>query len=88
MIDLNAFVPPGSGVTLTEATFISDNGEISVQAVHSNGDTHAALLIPCDSEGEGCQDGSARLGTSKVAPAARGQLVRYQLPRRAIGVSN
>ena len=88
MIDLNAFVPPGSGVTLTEATFISDNGEISVQAVHSNGDTHAALLIPCDSEGEGCQDGSARLGTSKVAPAARGQLVRYQLPRRAIGLSN
>jgi probable HAF family extracellular repeat protein len=88
MIDLNNFVPPGSGVTLTEATFINDNGEISVQAVLSNGDTHAALLIPCDGDGEGCQDGKARASTSNVAPAARGQLDRYQLPRRSIGLRN
>lgn len=86
MIDLNTFVSPGSGVTLTEATFINDRGEISVQAVLSNGDTHAALLIPCDGMGDDCHDGSA--GTSKVAPAARGRLDRYQLPRRAISPRN
>jgi probable HAF family extracellular repeat protein len=88
MIDLNRFVPPGSGLTLTEATFINDRGDISVQAVLSNGDTHTALLIPCDGKGEDCQDGNARAGTSKVGLAARGELDRYHLPRRSVGLRN
>jgi probable HAF family extracellular repeat protein len=88
MIDLNRFVPPGSGLTLTEATFINDRGDISVQAVLANGDTHTALLIPCHGKGEDCRDGNARAGTSKVGLAARGQLDRYQLPRRAVGLRN
>jgi probable HAF family extracellular repeat protein len=86
MIDLNDFVPPGSGVTLTEATYISDTGEISVQAVLSNGDNHAALLIPCDDEGDDCQEGNVRADLSQAVPAARGQLDRYKLPRRSINL--
>ncbi|HWW16691.1 MAG TPA: hypothetical protein VN310_18670 [Candidatus Dormibacteraeota bacterium] len=88
MIDLNNFVPPGSGVTLTEATFINDRGEISVQAVLSNGDNHAALLIPCNGHDDGCQDDNVRADGTPAHPAARGQLDRYKLPRRAIGHRN
>jgi probable HAF family extracellular repeat protein len=60
MIDLNAFVPAGSNLTLTEATFINDRGEISVQAVLPNGDSRAVLLVPCGhgNHSEGCQDDS------------------------------
>jgi probable HAF family extracellular repeat protein len=45
-IDLNAFVPPGSDLDLTEALFISDQGEIAGKALLPSGDTHAFLLIP------------------------------------------
>jgi len=57
MVDLNTLVPSGSGLTLTEATFINDRGEIAAQGVLPNGDTHTVLLIPCDDghhEVEGC----------------------------------
>jgi probable HAF family extracellular repeat protein len=57
MIDLNAFVPGSSNLTLTEATFINGSGEISAQGVFPNGDQHAVLLIPCDENHpniEGC----------------------------------
>jgi probable HAF family extracellular repeat protein len=56
-VDLNTFVPPGSGLQLTQATSINDRGEIAGQATTSNGDNHAFLLIPCDdkhTDGEGC----------------------------------
>jgi probable HAF family extracellular repeat protein len=56
-VDLNTFVPPGSGPQLTQATSINDRGEIAGQATTSNGDNHAFLLIPCDdkhTDGEGC----------------------------------
>lgn len=69
MIDLNNFAP--SGVTLTEATYISDNGWISVQAVLSNGDNHAAVLIPCDDNRNGCQH-DVRAGALSDHPAAPG----------------
>jgi probable HAF family extracellular repeat protein len=48
LIDLNVLVPPGSGLQLTEATFINDRREIAVQGVLPNGDTRAVLLVPCD----------------------------------------
>jgi probable HAF family extracellular repeat protein len=79
MIDLNKFVPPGSGVTLTEATYITDNGKISVQAVLSNGDNHAGLLIPCDGHGVGCEDGSRPVARS--SSPVRGRLERYRPAR-------
>jgi len=47
IFDLNAYVPAGSDLTLSEATFVNDRGEITAQGVASNGDQHAVLLIPC-----------------------------------------
>ena len=55
LIDLNSFVPAGSNLTLTEATFINGRGEIGVQAVLPNGDQHAVVLIPCEGDDDGCQ---------------------------------
>lgn len=91
MIDLNSFVPSGSGVTLTEANFINDRGEISVQAVLPNGDSHAMVLVPCDDkygESEGCDDGSARTGSSRVPLAVHGRSDRYNAPGRPISSAN
>ena len=45
-IDLNTFVPPGSDLTLMEAQFINDRGEITGRALLPNGDEHAYVLIP------------------------------------------
>jgi probable HAF family extracellular repeat protein len=69
MIDLNAFVPPGSGVQLVEAIAINDRGEIagdelppSCAGDPQGNDTqcgHAFVLIPCDDEqtdAEGCEE--------------------------------
>ena len=46
LIDLNTFVPLGSDLQLTEATFINDRREIAVQGVLPSGDTRAVLLVP------------------------------------------
>ena len=53
MTDLNVFVPPNVDVTLFEATFIADGGEITVHGSFPNGDVHEFLLVPCE-DGEGC----------------------------------
>jgi probable HAF family extracellular repeat protein len=54
MTDLNVFVPPSSALTLTQATFIDDRGEITAEGVLPNGDQRAVLLIPCSAADEGC----------------------------------
>jgi probable HAF family extracellular repeat protein len=54
MTDLNVFVPPSSTLTLTQATFIDDRGEITAEGVLPNGDQRAVLLIPCHAGDEGC----------------------------------
>jgi probable HAF family extracellular repeat protein len=57
MVDLSTLIPPGSAITLTEAAFINDLGEIAAQGTLSNGDQHAYLLIPCDDKHPGeCDD--------------------------------
>lgn len=57
MIDLNTLIPPGSGLTLTDAIYVNDRGEIAGNAVLPNGDTRAYLLIPCDDKHPGeCED--------------------------------
>jgi probable HAF family extracellular repeat protein len=69
MIDLNAFVPPGSGVQLAEGLAINDRGEIggldlppSCTGIPVGYDAecgHAYVLIPCDGDHagvEGCQE--------------------------------
>ena len=45
--DLNALIPPGSGITLTDVFDINDLGEITGQGLLSNGDARAVVLIPC-----------------------------------------
>lgn len=56
LIDLNTFVPFGSGVQLTVALNINEGGGIAAQGVLSNGDLHAFLLTPCDEKHPGqCQ---------------------------------
>ena len=45
MLDLNTLIPPNSGWTLMQATFISGNGKISGYGTH-NGQTRAFLLTP------------------------------------------
>jgi probable HAF family extracellular repeat protein len=65
MVDLNAFVSPGSDLTLNEAVFINDRGEISGFGTLANGDQHGFVMIPCGpNEDKGCQDSA--MGTSGV----------------------
>jgi probable HAF family extracellular repeat protein len=91
MIDLNSFVPASSDLTLTVATLINDRGEIAVQGVLPDGDTHAVLLIPCEgdhSDDQGCEDASSGLFTlhrATAAPIAENQAVtanRWRSHRR------
>jgi probable HAF family extracellular repeat protein len=64
MIDLNALVPPGSGLQLDNTEAINDRGEIGGEGLPSGCslDTqcgHAFLLIPCDGDRAdvaGCED--------------------------------
>jgi probable HAF family extracellular repeat protein len=68
MIDLNIFVPPDSGLTLTEPHYINNRGEITGLGVLRNGDFRAFLLIPCDgdaSDAEGCEDEGAAAETQR-----------------------
>jgi probable HAF family extracellular repeat protein len=58
MRDLNAFVPVGSNLTLTVATFINDRGEIAAEGMLPSGEQRAILLIPCSDEendADGCK---------------------------------
>jgi|SRR5580700_2639696 probable HAF family extracellular repeat protein len=74
MIDLNSFVPTGSSLTLTQADFISETGEITAEAVLPNGDQRAVLLIPCEenqSDDDDCVDASAQSVVSHQTPVFR-----------------
>jgi probable HAF family extracellular repeat protein len=57
IIDLQSLIPPGSALTLIDAIFINDRGEIAARGKLSNGDEHAVVLFPCDEnhpDVEGC----------------------------------
>jgi probable HAF family extracellular repeat protein len=57
MINLNSLIPPGSGLTLVDAVYINDRGEIAGNGSLANGDQHAFVLIPCDDRHPGeCRD--------------------------------
>ena len=73
MIDLNIFVPPESGLTLFEAGYVNDRGEILALALLPNGDERTVLLVPCgDHAGtQGCEENAATFASSQAAPAAR-----------------
>jgi probable HAF family extracellular repeat protein len=61
-LDLNSLVAVATDLTLTEATFINDKGEISGFGTLPDGDsftTHAFLLLPCNENHDGmreCED--------------------------------
>lgn len=59
IFDLDTLIPPGSDLTLFDASNINDRGEIAGLGATSNGDTHAVLLIPCGEGDEGCGDSAA-----------------------------
>jgi probable HAF family extracellular repeat protein len=87
-IDLNSLVAPGAGLTLTQANFINDRGDIAAVGVLPNGDQRAVLLIPCDeehSDEEGCEDGSRAVEGGAVAnlkPALHDEAQRLFPERR------
>jgi hypothetical protein len=72
MIDLNAFVPPGSGVQLAEVQAVNDDGEIAGDLLppSCNQDAecgHAFVLIPChdeDTNKNGCEEGGQGAATA------------------------
>ena len=73
MIDLNVFVPSGSGLSLPDVETINDRGEMFGSAALPNGDMHAFLLIPCEEGEEGCVDSAEAPTTAadkNAAPAA------------------
>jgi probable HAF family extracellular repeat protein len=73
IVDLNTLVPPGSGVTVTNAFDINDRGEIAGNGFLANGDARAVLLIPCDEDHadvEGCDFDTVDAETAtQVRPA-------------------
>jgi probable HAF family extracellular repeat protein len=82
VIDLTAFVPPGSGLQLAEAQAINDRGEIAGDLIppsckgNPQGPDdqcgHAFVLIPCDGEhfdDEGC--GEAQGSATRIQPGPR-----------------
>jgi probable HAF family extracellular repeat protein len=71
MIDLNAFVPPDSGVRIEDPRFINASGLIAGQGILPNGDEHAVVFIPCGNDSDpGCREASGNSNTviSRIVP--------------------
>ena len=72
LIDLNAFVPPGSDLIVTDGETVNDRGEIAGSGLLPDGDFHAILLVPCGEDSaatEGCQDAAAAAQTASASVA-------------------
>jgi probable HAF family extracellular repeat protein len=87
LIDLQTLVPPGSAVTLVEAIFINDRGEIAARGNTPNFIQHAVLLIPCDEnhpDVEGCDYSMVDAATAArvVSPAPAIQHPEALTPHR------
>jgi probable HAF family extracellular repeat protein len=72
MMDLNALIPPGSGLQLTNAFNINDRGEIlaksvplGINPIDDEDLGHVVLLVPCE-EGRECEN--VLSGTPSFAP--------------------
>lgn len=73
MIDLNNFVPDSSELTLNEAVFINDSGEITGFGTLPNGDQHVFLLVPCDRDEDGCEGAQLRSPKNTYMPKSAGK---------------
>jgi len=76
ILDLNTFLPPGSDLQLTEATFINERREIAVQGMLPNGDTRAVLLVPAgqDQTDMGRSTPSTQSSLTRTSTVTRGNL--------------
>ena len=83
MLDLNDLALPGSDLHLQDARLINDRGEIVCTGVLPNGDKHAVLLIPVESEVEASRGAkvTTRLSPGYV-PRERRRLALPQLSKR------
>ncbi len=80
VIDLNEFVPQDSNLTLNEASYVNEFGEISGLATLPDGSTHAFLLIPCR-EGENCERVKARSASDAIAKVPASTMQRSHVLR-------
>src|SRR5215470_2125207 len=87
ILDLNNFVPPGTDLTLNEAFFINDSGEISGLGTLSDGSQHAFLLIPCNGQGEamGCMDSAESANAASPGKQASESRSVSPVTRRSAG---
>ena len=80
MVDLNSFVPPGSGILLREGVFINERGEIAVDGRVANGDVHAFLLVPIEDRNEHLFDvAQTSLELDQQSPAANHSPVTWEV---------
>ena len=88
MTDLNAFVPSGSSLTLVNAGFINDRGEIAGLGMLPDGNTHVVLLAPCGEGTDGCLEaveGAAATPTiASRSAATRTTSIRWRLTPAAM----
>ena len=55
ILDLNALIPPGSGLHLESTYTINNQGEIAGEGTDTSGNGHAFLLVPCDENHAGVE---------------------------------
>lgn len=80
VIDLNEFVPEDSELTLNEASYINEFGEITGLATLPDGSAHAFLLIPCRA-GENCERVKAKSASDAIAKARASTMQRSRVLR-------
>jgi probable HAF family extracellular repeat protein len=98
-VDLNAFLPPNSDLTLFETHFVNDGGEIVAVGVLPNGNQHIVVMVPCsDGESQGCRSainetvhsqGQSRLNpqTSRLTPQSLAA-IRARMTHRFRGIAD
>jgi probable HAF family extracellular repeat protein len=80
VVDLNEFVPEDSELTLNEASYINEFGEITGLATLPDGSAHTFLLIPCR-EGEHCGRVKAKTASDATARVRASTLQRSHVLR-------
>jgi probable HAF family extracellular repeat protein len=90
MLDLNALIPPGSGVQLTNAININDRGEIlaksdpiGVTPIDDEDLAHLVLLVPCD-EGRGDCVNQLSADTFTIFPFPQAGVQQQLTARKAL----
>jgi probable HAF family extracellular repeat protein len=73
IVDLNPLIVPASHLTVVDAVFINDRGEIACLVQEADGSHHGCLLIPCDTNHPnvaGCDYSLLEAGVAEAASAA------------------